>query len=98
MGWDAWSGLPGGNARFLAACLLSPPRRHAGSKAVVAGWKPAPRTLAYRYAQIGQCLFTFMSRTQFHSICAKDDKILGVRPLPFWLLVLSCLALTQQTE
>src|SRR5437879_4719614 len=31
---------------FQRACLLNPPRRHAGSKAVVAGWKPAPRTLA----------------------------------------------------
>ncbi len=28
----------------------------------------------------------------------KDDKLHDVRPLPFWLLVLSCLALAQQTE
>src|SRR6266550_6247798 len=66
MGWDAWSGLRGGHDRFLATCLLSPPLRHAGSKAVVAGWKPAPRTLAYLYAQIGQCLFGNQCDHHFH--------------------------------
>ncbi len=29
---------------------------------------------------------------------AKDDKISGVRPFTVWLLVLSCLALAQQSE
>jgi len=32
-----WSGPPAGNARYPAGMSSSPPQRHAGSKAVVAG-------------------------------------------------------------
>ena len=76
MGWGAWSGLPGGNARFLAGMPFESARRHAGSKAVVAGWKPAPRILAYLYAQIGQCLLG--NRRDHHFHVAHPAKDIGL--------------------
>src|SRR5437879_3179915 len=59
---DRWSGPPAGHAASRAACLRKP--RHAGSKAVVAGQKRAPR-VCYNLEQMLLVLLAIVATSAF---------------------------------